>query len=194
MNTEELWEHLLRYKIGSLLESYKKVLEAIPADDLVVPTESVLSLLADYLESLSESRHKAVAGNFVRNLFSKAKADKLMRFYIPLAEQLEEDELSLLEYLDGRNVEIVDTMDLDRANNRFSNLKIEKDELPLDILTKRDLRTAYILHLMSLNLIEWPVYNQLPIAVGGTQTGIRRFSRIGLTELGKYFVSFALKS
>jgi hypothetical protein len=80
-------------------------------------------------------------------------------------------------------------MDLDRENNRFVNLKVEKTTIPKEILFFPDQVNMYYSHLESLSLVFWPVFKQDPIKDGARQIGIRRHSKMNLTEFGKFFVN-----
>ena len=67
----------------------------------------------------------------------------------------------------------------------------EFHELPNDELFLPNQMDLFYSHLESLNLVIWPVEKQDPIfaVAGGPQTGIRRHSKITLTEFGKLFVA-----
>ena len=108
--------------------------------------------------------------------------------FIKILENLSPDEALLIYVLSKRELEIVDTMDLDRANNQFHNRVEEKSEIPTQELQYPENFTIYYTHLESLGLITWPVLKQDPIIINGNQKGVRRFSKLLLTDFGKSFV------
>jgi hypothetical protein len=103
---------------------------------------------------------------------------------------LSRDEAWMLYRLRDKNFEVVDYLDYNRAENKFSNRVIEQSELPSDELFLPNKIDLFYSHLDSLNLVSWPVEKQDPVfaVAGGPQTGIRRCSKILLTEFGRLFV------
>jgi hypothetical protein len=104
---------------------------------------------------------------------------------------LSRDEAWILYRLRDRNFEVVDYLDYDRAENKFKNRAIEKSELPNDELFLPNQMDLFYSHLESLNLVTWPVEKQDPVVAvaGGPQTGIRRYSKMMLTDFGRLFVA-----
>ena len=102
---------------------------------------------------------------------------------------LSRDEAWILYRLRDRDFNIVDYLDYKRAENKFENRVIEKSELPMDELYM-PIELSYS-HLESLNLAFWPVDKQEPVypVGGGPQIGVRRYSKISLSEFGKLFVA-----
>jgi hypothetical protein len=109
--------------------------------------------------------------------------------FIHIISQLSRDEAIILVELKKNDFDIIDTLDLDRENDRFVNLKIEKTTVPKDKLFFPDQVNMYYSHLESLSLVSWPVFKQDPILNGDRQVGIRRHSKMNLTEFGKFFVN-----
>ena len=109
--------------------------------------------------------------------------------FIHIISQLSRDEAIILVELKKNDFDIVDTLDLDHENNRFVNLKIEKNTIPKDKLYYSDQVNMYYSHLESLSLVSWPVFKQDPISNGSRQIGVRRYSKMNLTEFGKFFVN-----
>jgi hypothetical protein len=108
--------------------------------------------------------------------------------FIHIISQLSRDEAYLLFELKSKSFEVVDTLDYIQSQNKFVNRKIEKNTIPEDKLFYKDNVELYYSHLESLSLVNWPVYKQDPIIIAGTQTGLRRFSKIELTDFGKLFI------
>lgn len=110
--------------------------------------------------------------------------------FIYIVSQLSRDEAVILYRLKESNFEIVDVMDYNAEVNQFENRRIEENNLPIDALVLPDKLNLYYSHLDSLSLVAWPVYRQDPINnTEGRQTGIRRWSRMHLTEFGRLFVA-----
>ena len=102
--------------------------------------------------------------------------------------QLSRDEAWMLYLLRDQSFQVVDTMDFDRASNRFSNRVVEQNTLPTTELHAQNRIDLYYSHLESLSLVTWPVDRQDPILNNGVQTSIRRFSTLKLTDFGRLFV------
>ena len=102
--------------------------------------------------------------------------------------QLSRDEAWMLYLLREQSFQVVDTLDLDHASNRFSNRVVEQSTLPIVELHAPARVDLYFSHLESLSLVTWPVERQDPILNGQTQTGVRRFSTLLLTDFGRLFV------
>lgn len=109
--------------------------------------------------------------------------------FAQLISQLSRDEAVILYRLRSDEFKVVDTLDYDRAQNKFSNRKVEQSSLPTEDLQHPHQMSLYYSHLESLSLVQWPVEKQDPIMSGGTQVGIRRHSTMRLTEFGQLFVS-----
>ena len=109
--------------------------------------------------------------------------------FIHIIAQLSHDEAIILLELKKNDFEVVDTLDLDHENDRWVNLKIEKTTIPKDKLLFPSNDKMYCSHLGSLSLVERPVLRQDPIKDSDRQIGVRRYSKVHLTEFGKYFVN-----
>lgn len=109
--------------------------------------------------------------------------------FVQLISQLSRDEAVILYRLRSDEFKVVDTLDYDRFQNKFSNRKVEQSTLPTDDLQYPHQMNLYYSHLESLSLVQWPVEKQDPLLIGGLQVGIRRHSTMRLTEFGQLFVS-----
>lgn len=110
--------------------------------------------------------------------------------FVQLISQLSRDEAVILYRLRAGEFKVVDTLDLNRKENRFENLLVEESNIPAADLWQSSQVGLYYSHLSSLSLVEWPVQKQDPIlGADGIQTGIRRYSTMRLTEFGRLFVS-----
>jgi Abortive infection alpha len=106
-----------------------------------------------------------------------------------IISQLSRDEAWMLYRLRDHDFNVVDTLDFDRASNRFSNRIVKSSELPSQELYQPSQIELYFAHLNTLGLVEWPVGDQIAIMEGGVQVGITRHSTMRLTEFGKLFVA-----
>jgi hypothetical protein len=128
------------------------------------------------------------------NLLEKAinvdRVNEAHPAFIHVIDQLSPDEAYILYILKDNNINIIDTMDLDKENNRFINLKIIEGGFPVEKLVLPNSFEIYYSHLQSLNLIEWPVTKQEGIwnENRSIQTGVKRYSVIRATEWGKLFI------
>ena len=110
-----------------------------------------------------------------------------------IISQLSRDEAVILCQLSQSDFEVTDYMDLNREKNRFDNRRIENSNLPSKSLYLPDQIDLYYSHLESLNLVVWPVLTQNPVKDDeGNQVGIRRYSRMQLTEFGKLFAKASI--
>lgn len=107
---------------------------------------------------------------------------------------LSRDEAHILYKLNSKDFDVVDTLSLNKTKNSFENRVIESSTIPESELFNPQSINIYYAHLESLSLVAWPVIKQDPILVGNVQTGVRRRSKIQLTEFGKLFVSACIPS
>jgi hypothetical protein len=118
----------------------------------------------------------------------EVEVSKVHPSFAHIISQLARDEAVILYRLKESNFEVVDVLDLNAKENRFENRRIEESNLPTNALFLPDMLDLYYSHLESLSLVSWPVYAQDPIKdATGRQTGIRRRSRMHLTEFGRLF-------
>jgi len=115
--------------------------------------------------------------------------------YSHIISQLSRDEALILYKLTEQDFKVVDTMDLNVKENRFENLQIEESQIPTNELFMPEKVHFYHSHLESLNLVHWPIEKQDSIVdENNKQTGVRRYSKIHLTEFGRLFVSACVPS
>jgi hypothetical protein len=126
--------------------------------------------------------------NLLAKSIDKTKQDQVHPGFIKILENLSSDEVLLIYILSKKDLNIVDTMDLDHKQNQFVNRVQEKSDAPVDELQYPTNFEIYYTHLEALGIVTWPVYKQDPIISNGSQTGIRRYSKLTLTLFGKYFV------
>lgn len=148
--------------VGPILEKIKY----LPEDD---------ELIKMYEELLARS-------------IDKDRVNEAHPSFIHIISQLSRDEACILFELKENDFEVTDYMDYVQLENKFINRRIEKTNIPYDKLFYKDNVELYYSHLESLSLVSWPVYKQIPINSQGKQTGLRRFSKITLTDFGKLFI------
>lgn len=157
--------------------------------------EAPLEIVGPTLEKLQYVREASELWDMFEEVLTKSINSETQASVHPsfshIISVMSRDEAWILYRLRDKNFEVVDYLDYDRAENRFNNRIIEKSELPNDELYLPLKMDLFYSHLKSLNLVTWPVEKQEPIfaVVGGPQTGVRRHSRMMLTDFGKLFVS-----
>lgn len=112
--------------------------------------------------------------------------------FVQIVKQLTRDEAYLLYKLSQGDFEIVDTFDKDAVSRRWVNYKVEASTIPEKELQSPGSVSIYYAHLESLSLVKWPILHQDPIwgqEDARVQTGIRRTSKMTLTDFGRMFVA-----
>jgi hypothetical protein len=157
--------------------------------------EAPLEIVGPTLEKMQYVRENSELWDMFEEVLTKSVDSETQQTIHPsfshTVSLLSRDEAWILYRLRDRNFNVVDHLDYDRVQNKFSNRVIEKSELPKDELYMPDYIELSYSHLESLNLANWPIEKQDPVfaVVGGPQTGLRRHSRMMLTEFGKLFVA-----
>lgn len=125
-----------------------------------------------------------------KSVDSEAQA-KIHPSFGHIIAQLSRDEAWMLFRLRDRDFKVTDHLEFDQIANRFHNRVVEKSDLPKEELFQPDLIELSYSHLESLSLVTWPVLTQEPLhaSTAGVQTGVRRHSRLMLTDFGKLFVA-----
>jgi Abortive infection alpha len=164
----------------------------VPPERLV---EAPLEIGGPTLEKMRYVREGSELWDMFEEVLTKSvdseEQAKIHPSFSQIISLLSRDEAWILYRLRGKSFNVVDYLDYDRAENKFKNRVIEKSELPKDELYMPDYIELSYSHLESLNLATWPVDKQEPVyaVAGGPQTGIRRYSKMMLTEFGKLFVA-----
>jgi hypothetical protein len=155
--------------------------------------EAPIEIVGPTLEKMQYVREGSELWDMFEEVLTKSVDSEAQRTIHPsfshLISLLSRDEAWILYRLRDRNFAVVDRLDLDRAQNKFINRVVESSELPKDELYMPDHVELSYSHLESLGLAVWPVDKQDPVMAGSTQTGIRRYSKMMLTEFGKLFVA-----
>ena len=187
---------LFPFQIGAAIQdkldrTSRRVLDKVPPEKRIHPQLQIVGPIYEnikYLEDntiLYEMFEELLARSIDRERIAEAHPS-----FIHIISQLSHDEAIILLELKKNDFEVVDTLDLDRDNNRWINRKIEKTTIPIDKLLFPEKAEMYYSHLDSLSLVKWPVTKEDPIRDDDNrQTGLRRYSKMHLTEFGKFFVN-----
>lgn len=168
----------------------KKVRDKVPEENYVEGPPEIIGPAIEKMKYLEEDNPLwQMFEELLVSSVDKNQIENVHPSFVYIISQLSRDEGVILYKLKDSEFEVVDTMDLNHELNRFENLKIEKSNLPTTDLILPDKINLYYSHLESLSLVAWPVIKQDPINFENKQTGIRRYSKMHLTEFGKLFIS-----
>ena len=157
--------------------------------------EAPLEIAGPVLEKLQYVHEGSELWDLYEEVLTKsvdAEAQKTIHpSFAHIISLLSRDEAWIPYRLRDKSFAVVDHLDYDIRQNKFSSRVVEETELPKDELFLPDLVELSYSHLESLNLAVWPVESQVATfaVAGGPQTGVRRHSRMMLTEFGKLFVA-----
>lgn len=170
----------------------KRISKRVPPERLVEPP---LEIVGPTLEKMRYVREGSELWDMFEEVLTKSvDSDEQMKVhpsFSHIISLLSRDEAWILYRLRDAQFNVVDYLDYDGKENKFINRVVERSELPKDELYLPDHIDLSYAHLDSLALVTWPVDKQdLVYAVsGGPQTGLRRFSRMMLTDFGRLFVA-----
>lgn len=171
-----------------LAASLDRVRSKVPLDRQQEAQSQIVGPVLEHMKYLPEE--DVVAQMFEELLARSIDTDRVAEAhpsFVHIVSQLSRDEAVILRELSARDFEVVDVLDLDKRNNRFVNRRVESSTLPEELLFRPQSIELYYSHLESLSLVQWPVVDQKPIHSNGEQVGIRRQSRMHLTEFGRLF-------
>lgn len=171
-----------------LAASLERVRAKVPPDRQQDAPPQIVGPALEHMKYIPED--DVVAQMFEELLACSIHADRVAEAhpsFVHIISQLSRDEAVILRELSTRDFEVVDALDLDKGNNRFVNRQVESSTLPEDLLFRPESIELYYSHLESLSLVQWPIVDQKPIDADGTQIGVRRKSRMHLTEFGRLF-------
>jgi hypothetical protein len=185
---------LLPFQIlAALQDKFEKTLERVasnvPQEKRINPQLQIVGPIFENMKYMDDNGilYELFEELLARSIDSERIAEAHPSF-IHIISQISHDEAILLYELKKNDFEVVDIMDFDRETNFFSNRKIEKTTVPKDVLLFPDKDEMYHLHLVSLSLVSWQIFKQEPIVgINNLQIGSRSYSKIQLTEFGKYF-------
>ena len=170
-------------------DTFERVVNKVPRERQISPP---LQIVGPIYENIKYVDDDSILYELFEELLARSidseRIEEAHPSFIHIITQLSHDEAIILFELKKHDFDIVDTLDLDHEKHRFVNLKIETTTIPKDLLLFPTKVNMYCSHLESLSLVLWPVVKQEPIKDGDRQIGIRRYSKIHLTEFGKFFV------
>ncbi len=170
----------------------KRIDERVPEDRQVEPPLEIVGPALEKLQYVGEGSE--LSDMFEEVLTKSVDSDeqtKVHPSFSHIISQLSRDEAWILYRLGDGEFTSVDHLDLNDKGDRFINRIVEQSDLPLDELFLPDKFELACSHLEALNLTRWPIENQEPTYAvkGGPQTGIRRHTRLILTDFGRLFVA-----
>jgi len=170
----------------------------IPEDRRILPAPTIVGPI---LEAIKYEPEDTLISDMYNEVLSRAfdrdRAEDAHPSYTLLIKQLSLDEAVILKmiyekFLQDDYYKFYFTQDYNRTTNRFSNRKIELDELPLDELRSPKAVMISMEHLDKLGLAGIPDFRQPEaIIVAGVQTGSRTYARYQLTAFGLEFMKAA---
>lgn len=181
---------------AALQERLERALERIRArvpDDRLI--EARPEIIGPTLENMRYTQENTELWDMFEEILTKSVDKNLQATIHPSFSRtisvLSRDEAWILYRLRDNNFSVVDRLDYDRSEYMFKNRVIEKSDLPKNESYLPEYMEMYYSYLESLNLAVWPVEKQEPIhaSSGGLQTGVRRYSKLMLTDFGKLFVA-----
>lgn len=185
---------LFPFQIGAAIQdkldrTSGRVFDKVPPERRINPQLQIVGPIYDKIKYMEDNTilYEMFKELLARSIDSERIAEAHPSF-IHIIAQLSHDEAIILLELKKSDFEVVDTLDLER-DNHWVNRKIERTTIPKDKLLFKDKFEMYYSHLSSLSLVEWPVFKQDPTREGDRQTGTRRYSKMILTEFGKFFVN-----
>ena len=173
-----------------------KSVRRIPEDRRILPAPQIVGPI---LEAIKYEREDTLISDMYNEVLSRAfdRDEDAHPAYAPLIKQLSADEAIILKtiyerYLQNDHYNFQFTDDYDRTTNRFSNRKVELDELPLSGLLSPKNVAIYMEHLDKLGLAAVLQFkNAEPLFAAGAQSGSRTFARYQLTAFGLEFMKAA---
>lgn len=173
-----------------------RIANRVPEERRIAPPAEVIGPALEHMKFLEEENPLwQMFEELISRSFDKDAIESVHPAFSKVIAQLTRDEGVILDRLIAESFEVVDFLDYNRPENRFENRRIEQNNLPLSDLFLPERLDMYYSHLESLSLVSWPVYKQDPVMDGsGQQIGIRRFSRMHLTEFGRLFTNACIPS
>lgn len=175
-------------RLGAMFE---RIQQRVPEDR---QTKAPPELVGPALEGMRYLDDKSELWRMYEEVITKSvdseTAGAIHPSFSHIISQLSRDEAWILYRLRDQKFTVIDTLDLNADENKFENRKIEKSELPVDELFLPEQIELYYSHLESLSLVTWPIVEQTTILdANEKQTGLRRRSKMMLTDFGKLFVT-----
>jgi hypothetical protein len=174
-----------------LERTIERISQKVPRERRVEPPPEIVGPTLEKLRFATEgSELWDMYEEILTKSIDSASQASIHPSFAHIISQLSRDEAWILYRLRDRHFVVVDHFDYDMTENRFIDRTIEMTELPKDELYLPDKAELFYAHLESLSLVSWPIEKQEPVyaVAGGPQTGVRRHSKMLLTEFGQLFV------
>jgi len=129
--------------------------------------------------------------SLLQKAMDKTALDDAHPAFVKIIGHMSPDEALILHHLELKAYEEHYESLYDHQENRFHSKAITLQEFPVDELVYPENFYVYTSHLISLDLIAFPVYKQEPTYEDEThqvQTGELGFARLQLTKFGEMFV------
>jgi hypothetical protein len=187
---------LFPFQLGAAIQdkldrTSERVINKVPPERRIDPLLQIVGPIYENIKYIDENNilYELFEELLARSIDSERIAEAHPSF-IHIISQLSRDEALMLYELKNSEFEVIDTLDLDRENDRFINRKIEKTTIPVDKLLFPNKAEMYYSHSDSLSLAKWPLIREEYLKdEKGIQTGLRRYSKMHLTEFGRFFVN-----
>lgn len=176
------------------VEMVQRIQGRVPEDKQIEPPAEVVGSVLEHMRYLDESSALwSMYEEVLTKAIDKDENSNIHPSFAHIVSQLSRDEAWILYRLRDRPFNVVDEMDYDNKEKRFHNRVIISSELPKGELYRSDKIELLYSHLESLSLVRWPVEKQTPLLnEARVQSGLRRESRMELTEFGRLFVSASI--
>ena len=180
---------MFSFNIKELLEvNLKELLGKVKLENQVEEvdynTYCILFVMQYYSKN---SKHDFYLNNLLNQSLNCNYFEEVHPSFVAVIQQLSEDELTLLEIIDGIELEYVGIYDYD--GEKFHNYNRIVNPRPEDKLRNPSKFNLYCDNLIRLDLITWPMYKQEPIIEGNNQTGLTQYSKIKMTRFGQLFMN-----
>jgi len=169
-----------------------KVVRKVPEDRRIPAPSRIAGPIFQELRYLDEGD---VIADMYLNLLAKAidkeRINEAHPAFVKIIGFLSADEVLMLHLLGQKDFEETYQSDYDIDANKFKNKRITLREFPVKDLVFSENYYVYTSHLISLNLVAFPVYKQEPTWSEGPsrfQTGEIGYARLTLTDFGRMFV------
>lgn len=167
----------------------KNLNKRVPEDQQVQPPAELTSVCLERMKFIdSQNPLWEMFEELLINAVDKKNNSKVHPSFGQIIGQLSPDEAIIIYELSKGELEFEDTLDLNQLH-KFENHRYLKYSVPDDKLANPEAFQIYYAHMESLSLVTWPVVNESPIYTDNRQTGIKRESKIMLTDFGKLFVT-----
>lgn len=174
-------------RLEAMIERLSK---RVPSERRVEPPAAIVVPVIEHLQyATGEDELSAMFEEILAKAIDSEFSDVVHPAFPALLKQLSRDEAWILYRLRDVGFNVIYKMTLISTTNKLTDRVIEASELPTDELYGFNQIDLYYVHLQSLGLVEWPILDQIPIIENNRQVGLRHYTTMQLTELGKLFVA-----